>query len=257
MRNAHISCGCKKADAKNGSHAENLTGKVFGKLTVLYRTANRNGRTCWMCQCSCGRQKEVTAHDLKSGKVKSCGCLRNSSKSTYRDLTGMKIGRLSVIHPTNDRDHRGSVVWHCRCDCGNEVNLSEAQLIYGNYKSCGCLKQENQQKIYKTLHLVDGTCVEMLEKRKSRSDNSSGFRGVSKLKNGRYRVSIGFRGVRYHIGCFSNYDEAVNARVRAEAETHDKFVNQFRYWEEKAKVDPKWMEDHPFRFQMKEKQFVI
>ena len=77
VRNAHISCGCKKADAKNGSHAENLTGKVFGKLTVLYRTANRNGRNCWLCQCSCGRQKEVTAHDLKSGKVKSCGCLPN------------------------------------------------------------------------------------------------------------------------------------------------------------------------------------
>lgn len=56
------------------------------------------------------------------------------------------------------------------------------------------MKKENQDKIVDRLHRVDGTCIEFLEKRKYRSDNKSGFRGVFQMPNGRYRVSIGFRG---------------------------------------------------------------
>ena len=67
-------CGCVgKKTAHRGNVAEDLTGRVFGTLTVLYRTENRNGRTCWMCRCSCGNERAVTARDLKAGKVTSCG----------------------------------------------------------------------------------------------------------------------------------------------------------------------------------------
>ena len=33
----------------------------------------------------------------------------------------------------------GSILWRCRCDCGNEVLVEAAQLASGNRKSCGCL----------------------------------------------------------------------------------------------------------------------
>ena len=246
-QNPRISCGCRKTDAKHGSRAEDLTGKVFGNLTVLRQAQNQNGRTCWVCQCSCRKLKIVSAKDLKAGKVKSCGCMHQKH---WKDLTGKRFGRLIVLKPTEERDLKGSVVWHCRCNCGNEVDYSEAQLMHGNYKSCGCLKQENQQKIYQRLHMVDGTCVEMLEKRKSRSDNQSGFRGVIKMKSGKYRVTIGFRGKRYHIGCYKTFDEAVYARLNAEKDTHDKFVQEYHEWEEQAKSDPEWIKSHPFRFQV-------
>lgn len=79
--------------------------------------------------------------------------------------------------------------WHCVCDCGNEVDVTAAGLVHGNYHSCGCLQKKNRQEIMQRRHLVDGTCVEVLEKRKSRKDNMSGFRGVFQLKNcNRYRV---------------------------------------------------------------------
>ena len=74
--------------------------------------------------------------------------------------------------------------WHCRCDCGNEVDVTEDGLLHGNYRSCGCLRQEIWKELPGQLHMVDGTCVEMLEKRKHRSDNTSGFRGVYQLRNG-------------------------------------------------------------------------
>ena len=64
--------------------------------------------------------------------------------------------------------------------------------------------------------MVDGTCIEMLESRKYRRDNKSGFRGVYQMKNQKYRVSIGFKGKRYYVGTYKDYDEAVRARLAAE-----------------------------------------
>ena len=70
-------CGCIPPDsARRGHTAENLTGRRFGKLTAIQRVENKHNRTCWLCQCDCGNQCEVTAHMLKSGRVRSCGCIR-------------------------------------------------------------------------------------------------------------------------------------------------------------------------------------
>lgn len=56
-------------------NVEDLTGRTFGLLTVVGREESRNGRSRWLCRCTCGGEKIVTAYDLKAGKVKSCGCL--------------------------------------------------------------------------------------------------------------------------------------------------------------------------------------
>lgn len=62
--------------------AEDLTGKQFGELTVLYRDYNEEakhpnrGSTYWKCKCSCGKEKSILKGSLVSGATKSCGCLR-------------------------------------------------------------------------------------------------------------------------------------------------------------------------------------
>ena len=43
-----------------------------------------------------------------------------------KDLTGQRFGRLTALYPTNRRDYKGSVIWHCRCDCGNETDVPAA-----------------------------------------------------------------------------------------------------------------------------------
>ena len=131
-----------------------------------------------------------------------------------KDLTGRTFGHLTVLERTEN--HRERTCWLCRCDCGNETDVTESGLVHGNYRSCGCLKIENQKNISEQLHMVDGTCVEMLERRKYRRDNTSGFRGVYKMKNRKYRVDIGFKGKRFYIGCFEDYNDAVQARLKAE-----------------------------------------
>ena len=149
------------------------------------------------------------------------------------DLSGRKFGMLTAKYATEKRDKRGSVYWHCVCDCGNEVDVTAAGLVHGNYHSCGCLQKKNRQEIAQRRHLVDGTCVEVLEKRKSRKDNMSGFRGVFQLKNcNRYRVDIGFKGKRYYVGLFDNYDEAVQARLAAENLIHNGFIQKWKEWKE-------------------------
>lgn len=59
------------------------------------------------------------------------------------DLTNHRFGRLTVNYKTDKRD-RGSIVWHCTCDCGNVVDVSSRNLKDGHTKSCGCLRKENQ-----------------------------------------------------------------------------------------------------------------
>ncbi len=99
-----------------------------------------------------------------------------------RELAGQKFGRLTVLYPTAQRNRNGSVYWHCQCECGNSVNVAEEKLVGGNNKSCGCLKKETQGKLADHMHWIDGTCVEILENRKHRRDNTSGFRGVHLMK---------------------------------------------------------------------------
>ena len=66
-----------------------------------------------------------------------------------KDLSGQKFGMLTVKDMTKKRDGRGSVYWHCVCDCGNEVDVPAARLIQGTCHSCGCLQKKIRQEIAK------------------------------------------------------------------------------------------------------------
>lgn len=55
-----------------------LTEKEFGRLTAIRPAKKRmaNGNVCWECKCSCGNYTVVDGYLLRTGKTKSCGCLR-------------------------------------------------------------------------------------------------------------------------------------------------------------------------------------
>lgn len=237
-----------KNNAKKGPVAEDLTGQRFGKLQVLERAENKKGRTAWLCQCDCGNLKTVLSRDLKAGKVRSCGCLSHRIGRGMKNITGRRFGNLTALYPTDRRDEKGSVYWHCQCDCGNETEVPEDGLVWGNYQSCGCRKREAQSKISQQLTRIDGTCIEILERRKYRRDNKSGFRGVFRLKNGKYRVSIGFKGKRFNVGTFPTFEEAVEARLEAEHLIHEEFLKKYYEWKELAVENPGWEKEHPLIF---------
>lgn len=56
-------------------------GKKFGRLTVIgfEKREREGGGWNWVVQCECGAKKTVSPYSLKSGAVKSCGCLRDET----------------------------------------------------------------------------------------------------------------------------------------------------------------------------------
>src|ERR1700722_661812 len=53
-----------------------FVGIKFGRLLPIERAPSRHNRTCWLCQCDCGKTKVVLGENLRKGKTKSCGCIR-------------------------------------------------------------------------------------------------------------------------------------------------------------------------------------
>jgi len=139
------SCGClRKENSKmmGENTREDLQGQRFGKLTAIRALDERtSGQVVWECRCDCGRSVLVLANNLRGRKTRSCGCLQRESK----DLTGLRFGRLVALKPT-DEHKQGSVVWKCKCDCGNETLTLGVNLVNGRTRSCGCLQKERVAK---------------------------------------------------------------------------------------------------------------
>lgn len=167
--------------------------------------------------------------------------------SNYLNLTGKRFGRLVAVEMTDKRNKRGSVIWKCICDCGNEVEVAAEGLAHGNNTSCGCRKREIQDSIGDTLAFVDGTCVDWLRSRKKRSDNTSGYTGIYRV-HGKWKAGIGLMGKRYHIGTYDTFLEAKEARLAAEQILHEGFVSAWDKWKEYASTHPAWSSENPFEF---------
>ena len=64
-----------------------------------------------------------------------------------RDLSGCRFGRFTAVMPTQKRTNQGDVIWNCKCDCGNEKEVSARYLVRGKVKSCGCLAELNRRSL--------------------------------------------------------------------------------------------------------------
>jgi len=91
----------------------NLTGKVFGRLTVLARTDNsKRGDARWTCVCSCGTTVEVLGNSLSRGVTESCGCLIREANARRNFRHGLRNHPLYGVWTamkarcTNKKDKR-------------------------------------------------------------------------------------------------------------------------------------------------------
>jgi len=76
------SCGCLHKEIVGEGKVIDLTGKLFGTLTVIERNFSRN-QTSWLCLCECGKQTVVSSAALKSKATQSCGCLQRKAVSKH------------------------------------------------------------------------------------------------------------------------------------------------------------------------------
>lgn len=88
---------------------EDLTGKRYGRLTVMYQNGFRykpsgQRNVLWHCKCDCGKEKDIPANTLRNGRSMSCGCL-NSELASKRATVhgGCKGEKLESIYK----------IWRC------------------------------------------------------------------------------------------------------------------------------------------------
>jgi hypothetical protein len=60
------------------SNFKDITGQVFSRLTVLKYAGTNNtyGSAQWTVRCVCGKEKVVGGKELRSGRTRSCGCMK-------------------------------------------------------------------------------------------------------------------------------------------------------------------------------------
>ena len=62
----------------------------------------------------------------------------------FRDLTGMKFGRYTVVEFAGRKNR--AIHWKCLCDCGETKIVATGHLTAGRTVSCGCYSRERAAK---------------------------------------------------------------------------------------------------------------
>jgi len=104
-----VSYGClssgtatKCMECSYSNRIKDLTGKKFGRLLVLKigdKERKRGKGVRWLCQCDCGKIKEILGMDLITGQSKSCGCYQ---KERVRETNKNGIGTINETNINRD-----------------------------------------------------------------------------------------------------------------------------------------------------------
>jgi hypothetical protein len=74
-----------------GKLLNDLSGKKFGRVTVIKRVENKNNHVAYLCKCDCGNEFITLSQHLVSGCTKSCGCLN-------REKASKRMAKMSKTH---------------------------------------------------------------------------------------------------------------------------------------------------------------
>lgn len=224
---------------------KDLTGKTFGRWTVLYRGENnKNGAPYWYCQCSCDNKtiKLIRGHQLTSGRTKSCGCL--TKEITYKVCKKYNVYNLSGDYGigwtsnTNEpfyfdledydkirnycwrEDKRGYIVTTLNNYDGKHHNKNlflHALLVDledGKVRDHFDLNKKNNRK--SNIRVISQQ--DNIINRKMQKNNTSGHIGVYHYKNSnKYIGNISKDKISYSER-FDSYEEAVSWREEKERE---------------------------------------
>ena len=233
---------------------EDLTGKKFGRLTVVKRgddriTSNGSKVARWWCKCDCGNSDLVLVYgtSLKNGHTKSCGCLhketavkngKNNKKYNIYDLTGeFGIGWTSNTNKEfyfdlEDYDKIKDYCWYENAS-GYIVAHSQEKTIRLNRIIMDC-NEDGIDVDHKEHNLYDNRkeklriCKHQLNSFncKLSKNNTSGITGVwfDKFRN-KWTAEIHINDKKIIVGRFIKKEDAIKARKEAE----EKYFGEYSY----------------------------
>ena len=74
-----------------------LTGKRYGRLSIIKQVEDHRHGTYWLCKCDCGKEKVIRGQSLREGLSKSCGCGITEAAKRRFTTHGMSKTRLYNI----------------------------------------------------------------------------------------------------------------------------------------------------------------
>lgn len=240
---------------------EDLTGRIFGRLTVIKQVDdyidNRGKHYArWMCRCSCGENKIVIVRgsDLKNGHTLSCGCLtaeksadrlRSRHKTnSYSKLCSDEYGDYYIGLTTNtnneffiDADDYDKIKDYCWIEhiLSNGYHALEARdrdsgknirmhwVIVGKQYDHEDRNPLNNRKY----NLRKATQKDNVRNISMQKNNTSGIMGVFwHKKNNTWFAEIGVDNNSIYLGSFINKNDAIKARLSAELKYFQEFAPQ-------------------------------
>ena len=265
LRNGHTkSCGCKRKNCEDKVRVKhNLTGQVFGRLTVVEQAedyiapSDKKHYAQWLCLCECGNLTVIRATDLTQNVTRSCGCL--SSETTAQrntdtckeynnyDISTKRYG-VGLTHNTNqefyfdleDYDKIKDICWiefvnkdgyHSLTgwDPNTKRMIKMHWIIFGGECDHADRNPLNNQKN----NLRDATNSQQCMNRNKQKNNTSGFIGVGWNKTvNKWVAYVNSNGKRIHLGSFDNKNEAITVRLQAEAKYYGEFAPQRHLFEQ-------------------------
>lgn len=215
----------KKLGRKPKFTSEELIGKVFGKLTIEAKSEpfKRGKNNFYRCSCECGNTKDIQVSSLTSGRSKSCG-KGSCNHATQHGLSYTKEyqlyhsvkGRCYVKSSSGYAEYGGAGIKMCDRWLGEKglenfiadmgkvpEGLSLDRIdVYGDYSPDNCRWANQSLQSYNT---------------KRKATNTSGRTGVGFYKD-KWVASITVNGKYKGLGSYKVFEDAVNAREKAELE---------------------------------------
>lgn len=111
-------------------------------LTPIKHLHNdNNGKAIFEFKCDCGKSKITRISDVKSGRIKSCGCMHKLNgvmcgflRTIY--LEEKQFKEFNVIKRNTKRSTRYGAYYICKCDCGETFERLGSRIITGKTKRC-------------------------------------------------------------------------------------------------------------------------
>ena len=105
------------------------------------------------------------------------------------DLTDQRFGKLLVMYQADDYinpkgKHRAR--WHCKCDCGNEIDVVGYRLTGNSTKSCGCYKKQRigtESKKHNDYKILDNITTIYTNKGEEILVDTELFNNISKIRD--------------------------------------------------------------------------
>jgi very-short-patch-repair endonuclease len=202
-----------------------MMNKVCGMLTVIDSAPNnKRGDAMWKCKCERGNMVIVKGAHLRSGNSTSCGCKRTAkiieaNQKRMKDLTNQTFEELTALYP-NGRNNNKSIVWHCKCSCGNETDVSSHDLITGNTKSCGCKRNQSygEQKI---MELLDKAGIKYI---REYTPSTLSFKGRFDFYLSELNIIIEYDGIQHFKSGTGAYDNPEKFNLTQE---HDRIKTEW------------------------------